>query len=276
MGQCIARTKNGTSCQNIASLGKKYCHAHQNQRFWRSAGKVAIGTIILTILGFIADITGILSFLGISISKNQGSSQNINSVTIGNNVSNSPIIQSGGGDVTINQPDTPPKVVAARQVSLCMESHKMSSAYEWVLAENQNSHITFFKFCDWPPQSYSESDGYSQISVETVETLDSAPPRAVQVAPYVDRIKSSCKRLKLSYSFGVQMMYGFPPVFEVDSGTIDHLNNILGYGDKILFDRYGNSIYDGLFLGFYPARDEIDILHLDVNFLDNAECVRDK
>jgi hypothetical protein len=67
MAQCIAVTRDGKLCQLPARDGQKYCHIHRRQRLWRIAISVsAIGTIILGLLGFVANMTGVLGYFGVN------------------------------------------------------------------------------------------------------------------------------------------------------------------------------------------------------------------
>jgi hypothetical protein len=64
MPQCIATTKNGDACQIPARNGSKYCHVHLRQRFWRKISLSAIGVVAFGVLGFVANVTGILGYFG--------------------------------------------------------------------------------------------------------------------------------------------------------------------------------------------------------------------
>jgi hypothetical protein len=65
MAQCLAKTKNGTQCQNSARQGQKYCHIHRRERILRfTISASAMGLFLLAVLSFFADLTGILNFLG--------------------------------------------------------------------------------------------------------------------------------------------------------------------------------------------------------------------
>lgn len=64
--QCLAKTKNGKPCQISAVKGQKYCHVHLKQNFWRRIISVAaICAMLLGVIGFIANITGILGYFDI-------------------------------------------------------------------------------------------------------------------------------------------------------------------------------------------------------------------
>lgn len=63
MAQCLAKTKDEKPCQIPAVKGRKYCHVHLRQKIWRGIFSLAaIGAVLLGILGFIANITGILGY----------------------------------------------------------------------------------------------------------------------------------------------------------------------------------------------------------------------
>jgi|GEM_PF-6410398 len=66
MPQCAANTKKGTPCPYKAKEGQKYCGTHLKQKRWRKVlSAVSIGIFSLGVLGFIANITGILDYFGI-------------------------------------------------------------------------------------------------------------------------------------------------------------------------------------------------------------------
>ena len=68
MGQCTAKTKDGTPCEIPTREGQKYCHVHRKKSFFRSTVSFsAIGLLLLGILGFASDITGVLSYFGFTL-----------------------------------------------------------------------------------------------------------------------------------------------------------------------------------------------------------------
>jgi hypothetical protein len=65
MAKCAATTKEGRPCQNPTPDGEKYCHIHRrNRRIWQIAKWSAVMSVLLGILAFVADVSGILEFLG--------------------------------------------------------------------------------------------------------------------------------------------------------------------------------------------------------------------
>lgn len=81
MGQCAAKTKDGSPCDIPTHEGQKFCHIHRRQKLrFRLASASAIGLAALTIIGLIADITGILDFIGAIAHPSQ--TLNISDVTI--------------------------------------------------------------------------------------------------------------------------------------------------------------------------------------------------
>src|SRR5215208_2028922 len=64
------------------------------------------------------------------------------------------------------------QVVAADQVRSCMQQHGLPEAHAVLnrtssLVQSYGESIVFAE-CNWPPQSYSQADGYSEISVTAV------------------------------------------------------------------------------------------------------------
>jgi len=67
MAQCAAKTKDGTLCQVPTREGQKYCHIHRRERFFSiTLSTSAIGLFLLGVLGFVANITGVLGYIGIN------------------------------------------------------------------------------------------------------------------------------------------------------------------------------------------------------------------
>ena len=67
MAQCTAKTKDGMPCQIPEQKGQRYCHVHRKQRTWRwILSAFGIGAATLGVLGFVANITGVLGYFGIN------------------------------------------------------------------------------------------------------------------------------------------------------------------------------------------------------------------
>ena len=62
MAQCRGKNKNGMPCKNPVPKGKKYCHHHGRQRFWKNLSLSAIVSVILVVIGLTADLTGISGY----------------------------------------------------------------------------------------------------------------------------------------------------------------------------------------------------------------------
>lgn len=66
MGQCAAITARGKPCEKPPIHGSKYCHVHLKQRRRRlTVSLSACAVVALTVLSIFADVTGLLSFVGI-------------------------------------------------------------------------------------------------------------------------------------------------------------------------------------------------------------------
>ncbi len=65
MADCDAKTRTGGSCKIPAVEGEKYCHVHLRQRRNRKLAVFStLLSVILIVMGFVADVTGIVSFFG--------------------------------------------------------------------------------------------------------------------------------------------------------------------------------------------------------------------
>lgn len=67
MAQCNAKTKDGRLCQIPAQDGQRFCHIHRRQRLIRNVLSLsAVGALLLGAIGLIANIMGILGYIGIN------------------------------------------------------------------------------------------------------------------------------------------------------------------------------------------------------------------
>jgi hypothetical protein len=154
------------------------------------------------------------------------------------------------------------KVLVADQVRICMQQHGLSQARA-VLKDQSNLDQSsydskIFAECEWPPQSYSAADGYSEIRVITV-----AGPGLSEAegSTEIDRLIAPCKRLRLSYSFGNQ-------------GNFDHLPTFVAAADSIVTPEGVSWNGDIHTLNFYPERNEIIVVRNLSYVLDQVECVQ--
>ena len=67
MGQCAAKTKDGTPCQISTRDGQKYCHVHRRKSLFRVTASFSALGLLLGILAFVSDITGVLSYFGFNL-----------------------------------------------------------------------------------------------------------------------------------------------------------------------------------------------------------------
>ena len=153
------------------------------------------------------------------------------------------------------------QVVVADQVRSCMQQHGLPEAHAIVRVQSNlgqdAGESTVFAECNWPPQSYSQADGYSEIRVTSVigPGLSEA-----EGSTKVDRIVAPCNTVKLSYSFGKQGTFKHLPSFVVEVGSV-----VTPEGDP-----WSGEIRT---LNFYPVRGEIDVVRNLSYILDQAECM---
>ncbi len=78
MAQCNAKTKDGRFCQIPAQDGQRYCHIHRRQQLIRNVLSLsALGALLLGAVGLIANIMGILGYIGINPEPSSGPSPTI-------------------------------------------------------------------------------------------------------------------------------------------------------------------------------------------------------
>lgn len=175
----------------------------------------------------------------------------------------------------------PPKEAAAevraRHVRDCVGDHTLRQASQKRDPEPGETDITkpdplpefaFFSqstyaTCDWPPPPGAFPDGYRAI---TVTTVDGPGEYEATSSNYADRVESRCKALELDYLFG-------------SMGSFEHLRPIRGRPGQTL--RHNGSAWrpgaagegEQRTLPFYPARDELVVLHNGKNVLEDVRCV---
>jgi hypothetical protein len=159
-------------------------------------------------------------------------------------------------------------VVAADQVRECMRQHDLQQAQvrkerdAYSAAGTITTYRTMkFAQCEWPPPNYAGDDGYSEISVTTVEGPGASEAEGETGA---DRITAPCQKLKLSYSHGKMNYYKHLPPVEVSADSIYTIWN-----NEI--EPWEGKQYP---LGFYPERGEFVVLYpITIYSLDEAVCV---
>ncbi len=158
-----------------------------------------------------------------------------------------------------------PRIERAEMVEKCKKAHGMSRATERTMHRApipDGGGATYlaldrFKFCQWPPPAYSDPDGYSEISYSSGKGPGDYEASGVTTA---DRLHTTCKKLKLFYSFGAQ-------------GHSEHLAPFTVRVETVV--ELGGGAYNGREgpLDFYPDRNEVVVLLNDRYSLDKAECV---
>lgn len=144
--------------------------------------------------------------------------------------------------------------VRAAQLRACEESHQMSQAQQ----RFKISDYRFaFRFCQWPPPSYADGDGFTEITVDILKG-----PGAYEAlgTTFVDRVHGPCAQFGLAYDFGKQ-------------GGFEHLAPFPAKPGQLLLGGNGDP-YPGSpsELDFYPDRDEVDVLHNGSYVIFTASC----
>ena len=148
-----------------------------------------------------------------------------------------------------------PPQVAATLVDKCETQHRLSQQHQTV---TRSATTTDFDSCIWPAPSYADADGFTQIKSRLV----SGPgPDDASGTDWVSRITGPCKVFSLAYDFGFEGGFTRLASFSAPAGLLTSLSNPgKEWPGK---DKY---------LGFYPARDEVDVLHNSDDVLSQASC----
>jgi hypothetical protein len=144
---------------------------------------------------------------------------------------------------------------AAIHVDQCEAQHQLTQ-------QSQELDITVsttaFDSCAWPAPSYADADGFTRVTVQDV-----AGPGVDEASDtdYADRITGPCGTFTLAYDFGVQGAAQHLAPFTAPAGMLTSV------------DQPGTAWPGGVkSLGFYPARNEVDVLHNSNYLLISAAC----
>jgi hypothetical protein len=116
---------------------------------------------------------------------------------------------------------------------------------------------TRYAACEWPRRGYADIDGYSEI---VLTETDGPGEDEASGASSLDRFRSTCEELELSYLFGSQG-YATPlPAYPVAMGSV--------------IDGYSGQTWEGETPYPYPERDEVLVVRNSHEVLDTARCLR--
>jgi hypothetical protein len=188
-------------------------------------------------------------------------------------------------------------VTAANQVTSCMHAHSMTFASEVslnpvgtaspFLQSNGNDFtntgiteyqvhmpvVTLFQSCVWPPPSWADQTGYSQI-VMTSAPGDSTWPGNISPYALADVVDSSCQNISAEYS-GEQTGSSFSLMASVGPGALAVAGGDgSGFGDPPGTVNGADTISTwGQALGSAIQPGESVILHPGNATVKSAECV---
>ena len=174
-------------------------------------------------------------------------------------------------------PGETPADIRAAHVRDCVREHELTQASQRREPQPGETEITepdplpefavfeqrTYAICDWPPPPGGFPDGHRAI---TVTTVDGPGEFEATGTNYADRVESRCQVLELDFIFG-------------SMGAFEHLPPIRGRPGQTLHSN-GEAWSPGAFgegedatLLFYPARDELVVLHNAKNALEDVRCV---
>lgn len=134
---------------------------------------------------------------------------------------------------------------AAGQVRACMVQHGLSMAHEvtW-----DGERLSKLSFCDWPPPPWAQADGFHVITIAYAEGTEDYEASGRTTAW---RIRSPCRRLRVTVAYGSQGHSEVFPPFDAAPGQLVSARG-KGFGDEEASLKRK--------LSFYPGSDELVVL----------------
>jgi hypothetical protein len=148
---------------------------------------------------------------------------------------------------------TPLAVTA--HVDQCESQHGLTGQTEKI---SRTVATTAFDSCTWPAPPYADADGFTEI---TLQTVPGPGQDEASDTDWADRVTGPCRTFVLSYDFGLQGALKHLAPFTAPAGLLTSI------------DQPGSAWPGGVrALSFYPARDEVDVLHNSNDVLASAAC----
>jgi hypothetical protein len=151
-------------------------------------------------------------------------------------------------------------VTAAERVQACQRAHGLAGQDS--LTKTANGYIA--TSCTWPPSTYAEADGFTEIKVESVYVRNTAPDNYS-----IDRIVGPCKKFQAAYDFVIQggtVIHG--PVFTASPGIVVDSDGAIYVEHP---ERFDNQLLRQM-VGFSPARDELEVIYVEGGSLVSLRC----
>jgi hypothetical protein len=120
-----------------------------------------------------------------------------------------------------------------------------------------------YESCAWPVRPGADPDGHAAIVVTEVNGPGQSEASFRDAA---DRIESSCRRIRLSYSYGSMGQFARLRPFTARGGEI------WAYSGASSGSAFAPVSSSGLKLPFYPVGNEIDVLRNFRTRLDGVGC----
>jgi hypothetical protein len=149
----------------------------------------------------------------------------------------------------------PASQATAAHVDKCEAQHQLTQQHQKIA---RTVTVTAFDSCIWPAPAYADSDGFTEITFQTVPGPGQGEASGTDA---VDRITGPCKTFTLAYDFGSQ-------------GDLKHLAPFTAPAGLLTSIEQPGTAWPGgvRSLSFYPARNEVDVLHNLRYVLTSATC----
>jgi hypothetical protein len=164
-------------------------------------------------------------------------------------------IASAGSSPSASAATQSASQIATAHVDKCEAQHQLTQQHQKI---SRTVAITAFDSCTWPAPAYADSDGFTEITAQAVPGPGQGESSD---ADWADRIAGPCTTFALAYDFGFQ-------------GALKHLAPFTAAAGLVTsIDQPGTAWPGGVgSLGFYPARNEVDVLHNSNDELAMAAC----
>ena len=187
-----------------------------------------------------------------------------------------------------DSPEEPAAEIRARHVRACVRDHGLTQAVQERDPEPGETEIRkpealpgefppFFEqrtyaTCDWPPPPGASPDGYRAI---TVTTMDGPGEFEAIGSTIADRVESRCTVLELDYQFAFMGDFQPLPAIRGRPGQTRKLRFQLPEAGEARSQTVAWSPVEGEVrsLPFYPAPDELVVLHNNQTVLEDVRCV---
>jgi hypothetical protein len=173
------------------------------------------------------------------------------------------------------------------EVNGCMQIHGLKQPYQevppqppskdepvWTPLPHASSTVPFrgaaldrrvFAWCDSPPPSWAQADGYTEITVTRLQGLD----REAAGVDRAYRIKAPCEKLKIAFTGIHQAIEPLKPFVTKVGSLVTYDGHPWGSGPTAYYKKDDNFIRNA----FGPRRNEVVVMSSSQLTFDEVKCL---